>query len=204
MQSVGSSASRDMLPNMIEGWVFWLFVVGLAVGAVGVGLLLIRLPHTEDDVTATERHEEAGWISSTIERHGGIAPPSLVEEVLDLHQAYLRDARRPLEGDAGPVPPASSPRHAPPYVSTPGSVEAPDAAPRPVPPTVVPGSLPGAPPGSDRPPAGAPGSAAPAPTPVPGAPPAAMDPRTGGAPGSAPPPPAAGTTRAPREAPTSR
>ena len=48
---------------------------------------------------ALERPAEAAWISAVIERYGGIAPPSLVEEVLDLHQAYLRDprlARTPL------------------------------------------------------------------------------------------------------------
>ena len=38
-----------------------------------------------------------------IERDGGVAPASLVEEVLDLHQAYLRDAT-----SAPPVPPGSA------------------------------------------------------------------------------------------------
>lgn len=79
-----------MLPGMIEGWMLWLVLVGLAVGAVATWLLMVRLPRDEIDVDADERRVEAAWIAATIERHGGIAPHAFVEEVLELHQAYLR------------------------------------------------------------------------------------------------------------------
>jgi hypothetical protein len=82
-----------MLPDMIEGWVLWLFLVGLGTGILATWLVLGRLPRQEGDVGRAERPAEADWISSVIERHGGIAPASLVEEVLDLHQAYLERAR---------------------------------------------------------------------------------------------------------------
>ena len=71
----------------------WVFIVGLAMGIVATGLVLWRLPRSEDDVGQAERPAEAEWISSIIERHGGLAPASLVEEVLDLHQAYLSEGR---------------------------------------------------------------------------------------------------------------
>lgn len=82
-----------MLAAMVETWVLWLFVVGVTVGAVVALVVAVRLPRQEDDVSDLERPAEAAWISSVIERHGGIAPESLVEEILDLHQAYLRDPR---------------------------------------------------------------------------------------------------------------
>lgn len=79
---------------MIEAWVLWVFIVGLVAGGAIIGLLMVRLPREEDDVDARERTAEAAWIGGVIERGGGVAPASLVEEVLDLHQAYLRDPRR--------------------------------------------------------------------------------------------------------------
>jgi hypothetical protein len=81
--------SHDMLPDMIEGWVLWLVVVGVAVGAAVAWLLLVRLPRVDSEVDARERRAEAAWIAATIEYHGGVAPQAFVEEVLELHQAYL-------------------------------------------------------------------------------------------------------------------
>jgi hypothetical protein len=78
---------------MIETWALWLFIVGLIAGGVITWLAMVRLPRGEDDVSAAERPAEAAWISRVIERGGGVAPVSLVEEVLDLHQAYLSDPR---------------------------------------------------------------------------------------------------------------
>ena len=102
-----------MLPRMIEDWALWLLLVGLAVGATIMGVLLVRLPRANDDVGPDERRSEADWISDTIERNGGIAPPSLVEEVLDLHAAYLRLQRPPVpptgHASAPPVPPGAPP-----------------------------------------------------------------------------------------------
>ena len=143
-----------MLARMIEAWVLWVLLVGLAAGGVVTWLLMVRLPRAEDDVSPAERPAEAAWISAVIERYGGVAPPSLVEEVLDLHQAYLRDPRLarppmvPMRRDqAGPPPPPMGmlpPAGSPPPPRPPGS-----------PPLLPPAAPPGGAPFS-QPPAGPP------------------------------------------------
>lgn len=80
----------DILPGMNDGFAWWLILVGLAIGVVVSWLLLVRIPRETDDIGPAERAFEADWISRTIERHGGVAPPMLVEEILELHEAYLR------------------------------------------------------------------------------------------------------------------
>ena len=89
----------------------WLILVGLAIGMIAAWLLLVRLPRDESDVSATERRGEAAWIGGTIERHGGVAPASLIEEVLELHQAYLRDPalRQVTETTLSQLPPPPAP-----------------------------------------------------------------------------------------------
>ena len=116
-----------MLPAMIDGWALWLLLVGLAMGAAGTGVMLVRLPRADDDIGQAERRSEAAWIASTIERHGGVAPASLVEEVLDLHGAYLASPRAPVPAGASappvpPLPPVGPPAAAPPpgYAPAPG------------------------------------------------------------------------------------
>lgn len=83
---------------MNNEYAWWLLVVGLAVGAVVVWLLIGGPARQEDDVEEEERALEASWISGTIERAGGVAPAELVAQVLELHQAYLR--RTPSESEA--------------------------------------------------------------------------------------------------------
>jgi hypothetical protein len=94
---------------MVETWVLWLFVVGLVIGIVVTLVVVVRLPRGEVDVTDQERPTEAAWISGIIERHGGIAPVLLVEEVLDLHQAYLQEPRPPVPPRDGPGAPVLTP-----------------------------------------------------------------------------------------------
>ena len=151
-----------MLPCMIEAWVLWVLLVGLAAGGVVTWLLMVRLPRAEDDVSPAERPAEAAWISAVIERYGGVAPPSLVEEVLDLHQAYLRDPRLarpatvPMSRDQAGLPPPPRgmlpPAGSPPLPPLPGS-------PPPLPPAGSPPPLPptGSPPLPPLPPAARPG-----------------------------------------------
>ena len=79
-----------MLRRMNDSFVWWLILVGLAIGVVVSWLLIVRIPRGEADISAAERQEEAVWIGDIIERHGGVAPLTLVDEVLELHQAYLR------------------------------------------------------------------------------------------------------------------
>ena len=74
---------------MNDGYIWWLIVLGIAIGVAVVWLTVVRLPRRDDDQTAAERVAEARWISATIERDGGIAPQALVEEILDLHRSYL-------------------------------------------------------------------------------------------------------------------
>ena len=75
---------------MNDEFQWWLLVVGLAVGAALVWLLIGVLPRRDEDVTDPERSREAEWISAVVEGRGGVAPALLVEEVLELHREYLR------------------------------------------------------------------------------------------------------------------
>lgn len=74
---------------MAEPYLAWALVVGIAVGGAAVWFLVGRLPRRSDDVAPEELVVEAAWISRTIEARGGIAPPELVEEVLELHLQYV-------------------------------------------------------------------------------------------------------------------
>ena len=74
---------------MSDGFSLWLLLLGLVVGVAATWMLTARLARRDVDVPATERSAEAAWISATIEREGGVAPADLVEEVLELHAAYL-------------------------------------------------------------------------------------------------------------------
>jgi hypothetical protein len=117
-----------MLTGMIDAWALWLLLVGLVAGVAVTGVLLWRLPRREDDLPAEERRVEAAWIGAVIERHGGSAPVSFVEEVLDLHQAYLRTARPPGPPAGAEVPPVAGPG---PGYPLPAGGFAPPAAPPP-------------------------------------------------------------------------
>ena len=74
---------------MTEQYIGWALVVGLAIGGALVWFVIGRLPRSGEEVPEAERRHEAEWISSTIGKRGGMAPADLVEEVLDLHVAYL-------------------------------------------------------------------------------------------------------------------
>jgi len=75
---------------MNDGYAWWLILVGIGVGLAVAWLLVVRLPRSDEDVSPAERRAEAAWISQAIGQAGGYAPPLLVEEVLELHGAYLR------------------------------------------------------------------------------------------------------------------
>lgn len=117
---------------MIDTWGIWLLLVGLVIGTAVTGVLLVRLPRREDDIDPAERRTEAGWIAGTIERNGGVAPVSLVEEVLDLHTAYLSLQRPPAppRRSSGP-PPGPPPGYLPPPGYAPPGYAPPPAPPRP-------------------------------------------------------------------------
>jgi len=96
---------------------WWLLIVGLVIGAGLVWLILADGSRRDADVAAGERAGEARWIAEELRRVGRNVPDQDVEDVLDLHAAYL----------AGPPP------DEPAVASTPAPV--PDA-PRVVDPTV--------------------------------------------------------------------
>jgi HAMP domain-containing protein len=92
-----------------EQYIVWALIVGVAIGAALYWFAVGRLPRRTDDLTAAERDAEARWVSRTIEARGGVAPVDLVDEVLDLHSAYLAGpAMEPEEFDATPVSVAPS------------------------------------------------------------------------------------------------
>ena len=74
---------------MTEQYIGWALVVGLVIGGALVWFAVGRLPRSGDEVPDGERRSEAEWISRTINKRGGMAPPDLVEEVLSLHTDYL-------------------------------------------------------------------------------------------------------------------
>lgn len=74
---------------MNNEYAWWLLIVGLAVGAA-VTWFLIGGPARDEADVDDESAAEAAWISATIEGAGGVAPADLVEQVLELHRAYLR------------------------------------------------------------------------------------------------------------------
>lgn len=74
---------------MTEQYIFWALVVGIVMGAAIYWFAFGRLARRTDDLTPGERKAEAAWIGRTIEARGGVAPADLVDEVLELHAAYL-------------------------------------------------------------------------------------------------------------------
>ena len=74
---------------MTEQYIGWALVVGLAIGGALVWFAIGRLPRSGEEIPPEERAAEAAWISRTIDERGGLAPPELVDEVLELHAEYL-------------------------------------------------------------------------------------------------------------------
>ena len=74
---------------MTEQYIGWALVLGLAIGGALVWFAIGKLPRSGEEIPVEERALEAAWISETINERGGVAPPDLVEEVLDLHTEYL-------------------------------------------------------------------------------------------------------------------
>jgi hypothetical protein len=85
---------------MNESFAWWLLIAGIGIGIAIAWLVMGRLPRTDADLREEERATEAAWISRTISAYGGVAPPSLVEEVLELHAHYL--AGPGIEPQRGP------------------------------------------------------------------------------------------------------
>lgn len=83
---------------MNDGFAWWLVVLGVAIGVGLSWLVLGRLPRADADIDDDERALEAAWISRAVRDYGGVAPPALVEEILELHEDYLQGPAPDLEG----------------------------------------------------------------------------------------------------------
>jgi len=81
---------------MNDEWQWWALILGILLGVGGYWLLRERLPRREEDIDPVERIAEAEWISRSVERMGGQAPPEVVAIILDLHREYLAE-RAPIE-----------------------------------------------------------------------------------------------------------
>jgi hypothetical protein len=81
---------------MNDEWQWWALILGILLGVGGYWLLRERLPRREEDIDPVERSAEADWISRSVERMGGQAPPEVVSIILDLHREYLAE-RAPIE-----------------------------------------------------------------------------------------------------------
>ncbi|HEY7589527.1 MAG TPA: hypothetical protein VH723_00905 [Candidatus Limnocylindrales bacterium] len=68
---------------------WWLLIVGLAIGAGLVWLVLADSSRRDVDVDADELPVEAAWISATLADSGEAIDVESVERVLRLHRAYL-------------------------------------------------------------------------------------------------------------------
>jgi hypothetical protein len=74
---------------VVEQYLIWVLLAGVALGAAGTWFVIGRLPRHSEDVSPPEMAAEAEWISQTIKSRGGVAPVALVQEVLELHVDYL-------------------------------------------------------------------------------------------------------------------
>jgi hypothetical protein len=99
---------------VVEQYLIWVLLVGVALGAAGTWFVIGRLPRRSEDISPPEMAAEAEWISQTIKRRGGVAPAPLVHEVLELHLDYL--ASEPL--DVEPPDAETDPADAPPAPAT--------------------------------------------------------------------------------------
>jgi hypothetical protein len=90
---------------MTDPFAWWLLILGIGIGIGLLWLVIGRIPREQDDVSAEERAAEAAWISGVIGRYGGVAPEPLVEEILELHDQYLKGpALEPAAADVfGPA-----------------------------------------------------------------------------------------------------
>jgi hypothetical protein len=98
---------------------WWLLIVGLAVGAGLVWLILADSNRREADVTEDELPVEAAWIADSVARTGRSLDPVVAEQVLRLHREYLAkpppdepEGSWPDEAPAQVAPEAESPARA--------------------------------------------------------------------------------------------
>ena len=93
---------------------WWLLIVGLVIGAGLVWLIFADGSRREADVSSRERASEARWIAEELRRMGRVIADRDVEEVLELHGAYLaapppdEPAEDPPVGSGTPPEPAAA------------------------------------------------------------------------------------------------
>ncbi len=80
-------------------------MVGLVVGAGLVWFVVADQRRREVDIEASERAQEALWLSASLEDEGHHVTPEMAERLLALHQAYLE---APPPDEPPPPDPRSS------------------------------------------------------------------------------------------------
>jgi hypothetical protein len=68
---------------------WWLLIVGLVVGAGLVWFVVQEARRRDQDITATERPQEAAWLSAALADEGWDVPPEAADRLLELHRRYL-------------------------------------------------------------------------------------------------------------------
>ena len=83
-------------------------MVGLVVGAGLVWFVVADQRRREVDIDATERAQEALWLSASLEEEGHHVTPATAERLLALHRAYLEapppDEEPPPDRSASELP----------------------------------------------------------------------------------------------------
>ncbi len=101
---------------------WWLLLVGIVGGAGLAWLLLADARRRDDELAEDERQLEADWIATAFREAGRRIDPSMVEDVLRLHRAYLEGPapdRDPLDPPAPAERAAVRPDDAPPPAAEP-------------------------------------------------------------------------------------
>ena len=87
---------------------WWLLILGLAIGAGLVWMVLAITRRDERDVTDRERESEARWIGDAMRKAGRRIDDAAALDVLRLHEAYLA-APPPDEVDEDELGPETDP-----------------------------------------------------------------------------------------------
>jgi hypothetical protein len=95
---------------------WWLLIVGLAVGAGLVWLILADSNRRDADIAEEELPVEAAWIAASVAETGRSLDPTLAEQVLRLHREYLAKPPPDDPAESGPdeVPAEDAPEPEPP------------------------------------------------------------------------------------------
>ncbi len=82
---------------MIAQFDWWLLIVGIVGGAGLVWLIVADFSRRDDEIAADERAMESAWIAEALTAAGRPMDEHAVDEVLELHRAYLHSPAPELD-----------------------------------------------------------------------------------------------------------